>query len=88
MALAVIVFGMRFITQDPLNVAEWAVRGHGSQAPSMAAYFGFETFTGAFLHLIVLGIAMGALLGVAGGGIGKGLRRVGRMMRGSGARRA
>jgi uncharacterized membrane protein len=60
-------FRMRFILQDPLNVSEWAGLGTSTQAPSMAAYFGFETLAGAFGHLIALGIAMGAFLGVRGG---------------------
>lgn len=81
MALSVIIFGMRFITHDPLNIAEWAVRGADSHAPSMAAYFAFETFAGAFLHLIVMGIAMGGLLGIVGGAIGKGARLAGRLIR-------
>jgi hypothetical protein len=70
-ALSMIVFGMHFITHDPLNIAEWGVRQAGSPAPGIASYFAYETFAGGFLHLIVLGIAMGALLGVAGGLIGK-----------------
>ena len=76
MGLLVIVFGMRFILQDPLNISEWAGRGAGSSALSMAAYFAFETLAGAFGHLIVLGIAMGAILGVLGGRIGKGIKRI------------
>jgi hypothetical protein len=73
MALAVIVFGMAFITRDPLNVAEWAARSSASAATTMAAYFAYETFAGAFLHLLVLGIIMGGLLGAAGGLLGRGL---------------
>jgi hypothetical protein len=76
MGLLVVVFGMHFILQDPLNVSEWVGRGAGSNAPRMAAYFAFETFAGAFGHLIVLGVAMGALLGVLGGSIGKGVKRI------------
>lgn len=76
MALSMIVLGMYFITHDPLNVAEWADRGATSGAPTMAAYFAFETFAGAFLHLIVLGFGMGGLLGVVGGVFGRGARWV------------
>jgi len=76
MALSMIVFGMRWITQDPLNIAEWAVRGAQSEAPSMAAYFAFETYAGAFLHLIVLGLMMGLLLGLIGGLVGKGIQMI------------
>jgi len=54
MALGMIVFGMGFITHDPLNIQEWAVRGSSGVAPTMAAYFAYETLTGAFGHLVVL----------------------------------
>jgi len=81
MALSVIVFGMRYVTQDPLNVVEWAERASASIAPSMAAYFAFETFAGAFGHLVVLGIVMGGLLGMMGGAMGKGTQRTARWIR-------
>ncbi len=71
MALSMVVFGMRWVTRDPLNVAEWAARGPQTGAPSMAAYFAYETFAGAFLHLLVLGLGMGFLLGLLGGLAGK-----------------
>lgn len=74
MALAVTVFGMKFLLQDPLNLAEWAARSAGEKATSMAAYFAFQTMAGALLHLVVLGAGMGLLLGVLGGGLGRGLR--------------
>jgi hypothetical protein len=74
MALSLIVFGMRFMTQDPINIAEWANRGPDTTAPTMVAYFAFETLAGAFLHLAVLGLLMGLLLGLLGGAIGKGVR--------------
>lgn len=76
-ALSLIVFGMRFILQDPLNAAEWAGVEASSPAPSMAAYFAYETLAGAFLHLLVLGLAMGGLLGLVGGLIGKTARLAG-----------
>ncbi len=72
---------MRFITHDLLNIAEWAGRAVDNHAPTMAAYFAFETFAGAFLHLTVLGIAMGGLLGIVGGMIGRGARLAGRLIR-------
>jgi hypothetical protein len=59
MALGVVVFGIAFIIRDPLNIQEWAMRGSSSGAPTMAAYFGYETLMGAFGHLVVLGIVMG-----------------------------
>jgi len=65
---------MRFILQDSLNISEWAGRGTGGIAPSMAAYFAFETFAGAFGHLIILGLGMGSLLGFIGGSIGKSIK--------------
>jgi hypothetical protein len=74
MALAVTVFGLKFLLQDPLNLAEWAARSTGEKAHSMAAYFAFQTLAGALLHLVVLGAGMGLLLGVLGGGLGRGLR--------------
>jgi len=80
-ALIIIVFGMRFILQDPLNVSEWVGRGTGSIAPTMAAYFAFETFAGAFGHLIILGLVMGSLLGIVGGSVGKGIKLIVRMKR-------
>jgi hypothetical protein len=70
-ALVLIVFGMTLITHDPVNIAEWAARGAGSEAPAMASYYAFETMAGALMHLLVLGILMGALLGAAGGVAGK-----------------
>jgi hypothetical protein len=71
MALSLIVFGMGWITRDPLNIAEWAASGINGRTLSMAAYFAYETFAGAFLHLVVLGLLMGLLLGVFGGAVGK-----------------
>jgi hypothetical protein len=38
----------------------------------MAAYFAFETLAGALMHLVVLGLVMGAALGIVGGTIGRG----------------
>ena len=81
MALCIVVFGMRFILQDPLNVSEWVGLGIGSTAPNMAAYFAFETFAGAFGHLIILGLVMGSLLGVIGGSVGKGIKLIVRTKR-------
>lgn len=70
-ALSLIVFGMRLILQDPLNITEWAARGAGSSAPGMAAYFAFETLAGGLMHLLILGLIMGLLLGILGGASGK-----------------
>ncbi|MFN8439842.1 MAG: hypothetical protein U0175_03680 [Caldilineaceae bacterium] len=76
MALLVIAFGMHFILQDPLNIAEWSVRAATTDAPNMATYFAFETFAGAFAHLILIGVIFGMLLGMFGAGIGKGIKRI------------
>lgn len=70
MALSIVVFGMSLLLSDPLNIAEWSARAQDVTAPTMAAYFAYETFAGAFLHLTVLGIGMGSLLGIVGGVIG------------------
>ena len=80
MALSLIVFGMPFIVRDPLNSAEWAERGSTSGAPNMASYFAYQTFAGAFLHLVVLGVLMGALLGAFGGLVGRMIRLTNRLM--------
>jgi hypothetical protein len=37
-ALSLILFGMRFLIADPLNVMEWAERGAASHSPNMATY--------------------------------------------------
>lgn len=70
-ALCVIVFGMSQILLDPLNVDEWSVRGASSGVPNIAVYFAYQTLAGAVLHLIVLGILMGFVLGLAGSIVGK-----------------
>ena len=69
--LALDVFGMSLLLRDPVNLAEWANRAKGSTAPTMASYFAYETLAGALLHLVVLGVGMGLVLGVAGGTLGK-----------------
>jgi hypothetical protein len=68
--LALIALGMSLLRSDPVNLAEWANRAADSTAPTLAAYLAYETLAGAFLHLIVLGLGMGVLLGVAGGALG------------------
>jgi hypothetical protein len=73
-ALIVIVFGMELLLKDPPNLAEWAAVAARPAIPTMAQYFAFETLAGAFLHLTVLGVGMGALLGLVGGVFGKGFK--------------
>lgn len=74
-ALALVVFGMSLLVSDPVNLAEWSSRAKGSAAPTMAAYFAYETFAGAFLHLVALGIGMGLVLGTIGGMLGMAVKR-------------
>jgi hypothetical protein len=74
MALSMILFGMHAITQNPLNISEWAERSIESNAPTMAVYFAYETMAGAFLHLAGLGIIMGMLSGMIGGMVGKAMK--------------
>ena len=76
MALTLIVFAMPLLLRDPLNVAEWAGRGPDVAAPTMAAYFAFETMAGALGHLVLLGVIMGGLLGIVGGLLGKTIRAI------------
>jgi hypothetical protein len=42
----------------------------------MVVYFAYQTLAGAVLHLVVLGIIMGLLLGGVGGVLGRALRIV------------
>lgn len=69
--LFLVVFGMSLLLSDPLNLAEWSNRAKDSTAPTIASYLAYETLAGAFLHLVVLGIGMGFVLGVIGGTLGK-----------------
>ncbi|WP_109489155.1 hypothetical protein [Occallatibacter savannae] len=70
MALSLILFGIRFLLRDPLNIAEYAARAPGASPAAMASYFAYETIAGALGHLFVLGIVMGLLLGLIGGVLG------------------
>lgn len=70
-ALALVVFGMRFLLADPANAAEFAQRGPTSGFSTMAPYLAYQTVAGALLHLVVLGMLMGTLLGCVGGVAGK-----------------
>jgi hypothetical protein len=72
-ALILIVFGMRFILNDPINVDEWSGVKSTEHYPSMKVYFAYETLAGALMHFVILGIIMGLVLGVLGGVIGKSL---------------
>jgi hypothetical protein len=70
MGLVVVVFWLDQVLSDPFSIQEWAERGPASGAPDMATYFAYQTMGGDILHLLVLGVAMGALLGLIGGLIG------------------
>jgi hypothetical protein len=70
-ALALIVFGMKYIMLDPLNQKEWFDISEKSGSPSIDVYFAYQTFTGAIMHLFILGALMGAILGIFGGLAGK-----------------
>lgn len=70
-ALILICFGMKLLLKDPVNIAEWADIKGKTKYPDMASYFAYQTFTGAIMHLIILGIIMGWLLGLIGGLTGK-----------------
>ena len=71
MALSLVLFGMRFLLRDPINIEEYATRASGAPSFGMASYFAYETMAGALAHLFVLGIVMGLLLGLLGGLMGQ-----------------
>jgi|WetSurMetagenome_2_1015567.scaffolds.fasta_scaffold02033_4 hypothetical protein len=75
-ALTLIVFGMKFILLDPLNIKEWVDTRGSIETPGMYIYFAYQTFAGAIMHLYVLGIIMGLLLGTLGGLTGKFLKLI------------
>jgi hypothetical protein len=68
-ALLFTVFGMRFITGDPVSAQEWAAQGPGSGYSSISAYWAYQTLAGAILHLLILGLLSGVLLGALGGAV-------------------
>jgi hypothetical protein len=70
-ALIFVVFGMKFILLDPLNIKEWTDIKATNNSPGMDVYFAYQTFAGAIMHLFILGAIMGLLLGIIGGTIGK-----------------
>jgi hypothetical protein len=70
-ALIFIVFGMKYILMDPLNIKEWNDIKTSENGSGMAVYFAYQTFTGAIGHLFILGTCMGLILGIIGSFIGK-----------------
>jgi hypothetical protein len=75
-ALTLIVFGMKYIITDPLNIREWNDLKSTADSASMNVYFAYQTFAGAIMHLIVLGIIMGLFLGAIGGLSGKAMKKI------------
>ena len=75
-ALLLIVFGMRYILSDPLNIKEWSDKVPVPNASGMAVYFAYQTFAGAIMHLFILGIIFGLITGFIGGLIGWILRKI------------
>jgi hypothetical protein len=69
-ALLLIVFGMKYILTDPLNVKEWTDMKATANSSSMDVYFAYQTFTGAIMHLYILGLIFGFVLGTIGGFFG------------------
>ncbi len=69
--LLFVAVGMQFLLHDPLNIAEWSIRGATSGTPNMAVYFAYQTLAGSLLHLVVLGVIMGIILGAIGGILGR-----------------
>jgi hypothetical protein len=70
-ALIFIVFGMKFLLMDPVNIKEWTDIKATENMPGMDVYFAYQTFTGAVMHLFILGAIMGLFLGITGGLIGR-----------------
>jgi len=70
-ALLVIVFGMKFILIDPLNIKEWTDVKISVNSPGMDVYFAYQTFAGAIGHLFILGLILGMIIGCLGGLLGK-----------------
>ncbi len=70
-ALTLIIFGMKLIILDSVNVNEWLNVKPNNNISSMAVYFAYETLAGAIMHLVFLGAGMGLILGIIGGIIGK-----------------
>jgi hypothetical protein len=73
-ALIFVVFGMKYLLMDTLNIKEWTDIQTTVNSPGMEVYFAYQTFSGAIMHLFILGVIMGLFLGIIGGSIGKTLR--------------
>lgn len=63
-ALILALFGSELLLSDPLNRAEWADVARQNPGIDAATYFTQETMAGALLHLLVLGLGVGMVLGL------------------------
>ena len=75
-ALIFVVFGMKYLLMDPVNIKEWTDIKATENSPGMDVYFAYQTFAGAIMHLFILGAIMGSLLGIIGGFIGRTLHLI------------
>lgn len=75
-ALLLINFAMNQVCRDPLNIKEWQDIGHGEYTHNMAVYFAYQSYTGAVLHLYLLGMIWGLLFGALGAALGLILSRL------------
>lgn len=73
MGSLLVAFFITLITRDPLMIQEFVERGPSSGAPDLTRYVAYETLAGSIGHLTALGPVMGALFGLIGGLIGRGL---------------
>jgi hypothetical protein len=69
-ALIFVVFGMKYILMDPLNLKEWTDIKSTENSPGIDVFFAYQTVAGAIMHLFILGALMGLLLGIIGGILG------------------
>lgn len=74
--LLLVLFLMNLVVGDPHTNQEYALRGPSSGVSDIGTYFAYELLTGSVLHVLVLGIGMGTVMGALGGLLGKGLCRL------------
>lgn len=75
-ALLLIVFGIKYVILDPLNIQEWSNVKATADTANIAIYFAYQSFTGAILHLYILGVLPGIILGSMGSSLGLLLNRL------------
>lgn len=83
--LLLVLFLMNLVVGDPHTNQEYALRGPSSGVSDIGTYFAYELLTGSVLHVLVLGIGMGTVMGVLGGLLGKGVFRLQQKERWSGS---